>query len=69
MYVSAATTAPTLRKALSRYFYLNKSLPGDSDFFSIEVTGGILFLELLCMERLLAVTDGEGSELEESTES
>ena len=41
-----------------------KSLPGDSDFFSVEVTGGILLLELLCMERLLAVTEGE---LEEST--
>ena len=30
----------------------------------MEVTGGILLLELLCMERLLAVTEGE---LEEST--
>ena len=63
---ATAITTPKLTKALSLsiHFYLNKSLPGDSDFFSVEVTGGILLLELLCMERLLAVTEGE---LEEST--
>ena len=38
---------------------IDKILPGDSDFFTVEVTGGILLLELLWMERLLADTDGE----------